>query len=201
MIPFHRPQLGLYMAAATLFLAAPPAAHAQNAADAGRIIAQEAAAYFGGLCVATRGDPGKINATLEAQNLKGMQLSDEGVAAMLGGDPGDLGWLVQTNREVGVKLHVKPPTTCEISTIDLDDAALQETIETVLETLSQREGFTYEKGMDDRRETNGGEQHVLGYWIRWSEGANGKVVVSHIEGDGNDIPRQAQLTLTLEERS
>jgi len=197
---FPRPRFGLYVFAAAMAATA-NAATAQDPGEPGRIIAEEAAAYFGGLCIATRGDPDKINATLEAQNLKGMQLSDEGVAAMLGGAPGDLGWLVQTNREVGVKLHVKPPTTCEISTIDLDDAVLQETIETVLETLSQREGFTVEKGMDDRRETNGGEQHVLGYWIRWSEGANGKVVVSHIEGDGNDIPRQAQLTLTLEERS
>lgn len=196
-----RTGLQMLFAASLVFGAASPAA-AQDTARAARIIAEDAAAYFSGLCIATRADPARIGETIEARRLAALPLTEEDVRNMLGGRPGDLGWMVKTARGVGLSLHVSPPAICEIHTTDLDDGALQAAMETVLRALAESSGFTYEKAMDERRPTNGGEQHLVGYRLKWRGGdVGGKVAVSHIAGDGNDIPRQARLSLTVEQLS
>lgn len=167
------------------------------------IIAQDAAAFFGGLCISTRGAQDAITKTIGAQQLRAVPLSDEGVQSLLGGKPGDIGWLVESGRGVGLKLLLEKPNICQIQTTDLSDDALQSIVASVIETLSEREDFTYEKAVDDKRPTNGGVQHLVGYQLRWNEGGlKARVAVSHLSGNPQaDIPPQAQLVLTLEQAS
>lgn len=176
------------------------AAHAQE--DAKRIISEDAAAFFGGLCISTRGAPDRINQTIAAQQLKALPLSDEEVRGLFEGKAGDSGWIVVSGRGVELQLHVEGTSTCNMRVAESDDALVNETIGTVLETLSARDGFTYEKAMDERRQTNGGEQRLVGYRLFWKNGGwSANLGVSHLAGDGREIPAQTTFMLTLRQAS
>lgn len=177
-------------------------AAAQTQEDAKRVISEDAAAFFGGLCISTRGAPDRINQTIEAQQLKALPLSDEEVRAMFEGKPGDSGWIVVSGRGVELQLHVEAPSTCNVRVAESDDEVVNAVMDTVLETLSGRDGFSYEKVMDERRQTNGGEQRLVGYRLAWRSGGwSANLGVSHLAGDGSDIPPQTTFMLALRQAS
>jgi hypothetical protein len=171
--------------------------HAAAAQDA-RSVSEDAATLFGDLCIATRGNPQRIDQAITTQRLQAAPLSDEGVQTLLEGKPGDLGWLIRTARGSGVQLHVQPPTNCNVRAMESDDAAVNAVLAAVLDALAASEGFTFEKAMDERRQTNAGEEHLVGYRLFWRNvGWSANLGISHIAGDGNDIPPQVNIMLAL----
>lgn len=170
--------------------------HAQ--ADATRIVSEDAVMLFGELCIATRGNAQRIDGAIARQRMQAVPLSEDNVQTLLEGKPGDLGWLVRSDRGTGLQLHLSEPTTCSVRAMDTDDAAVNQVLVGVLEALSASEGFTVEKVVDERRQTNGGEEHLVGYRLFWREANwSANLGVSHIAGDGSDIPPQVSFMLAL----
>lgn len=161
-----------------------------------RIISEDAAAFFGGLCISTHGVPEQINRTLIAQQIKALPLSDEAVEKLLEGKVGDSGWVVMTGRGVELQLHVETPSTCNVRAMESSGDVANATLNEILKTLGGRDGFTYEKVMDETRQTNGGAQRLVGYRVAWRDGGwAANLSMSHIAGDGGEIPPQTTFTL------
>jgi len=170
--------------------------------EARRIISEDAAAFFGGLCISTHGVPDRINRTIIAQRIKALPLSDEEVKTLLEGKAGDSGWVVVTGRGVELQLHVETPSTCNVRAMESSDDVANATLSDILKTLGGRDGFTYEKVMDETRQTNGGAQRLVGYRVAWRDGGwAANLSMSHIAGDGGDIPPQTTFTLALRQIS
>lgn len=169
---------------------------AQSAAM--RVISEDATMLFGELCIATRGNAERIDSTINSRRIQALPLSPEGVETLLEGKSGDLGWLVRSDRGTGLQLHVSGTTTCTMRAMDTDDGAVNAVLPGVLDALAASEGITVEKVVDERRETNGGEEHLVGYRLTWKqESWSANLGVSHIAGDGADIPPQVTFMLAL----
>jgi hypothetical protein len=182
--------------AAALACGAVSGASAQS--DAARIVSEDAAMLFGELCIATRGSAERIDAAINKQRIQALPLSPDGVQSLLEGKPGDLGWIVRSERGTGLQLHLSGTTSCNMRAMETDDAAVNQVLGGVLEALSANDNFTVEKIVDERRATNGGEEHLVGYRLTWREvGLSANLGVSHIAGDGNDIPPQVNFMLAL----
>lgn len=182
--------------AGTLTFGMPSETSAQ--ADAARMVSEDAVMLFGELCIATRGNAQRIDETINKQRIEAAPLSPDGVATLLEGKPGDLGWLVRSARGTGLQLHLAGTTTCNMRAMETDDAAVNQVLVGVLEALSASEKFTIEKIVDERRETNGGEEHLVGYRLTWRDVSwSANLGVSHIAGDGKDIPPQVSFMLAL----
>lgn len=165
-----------------------------------RTASEDAAALFGNLCISTRGNAQRINRAIAEQRMQAVPLSEDGVRTLLEGEPGDLGWLVRSARGTPVQLHLREPTTCNLRAVDTDGKVVNEVLVALLEALSATDKFTIEKVVDERRETNGGEEHLVGYRLSWAEvGWTANLGVSHIAGDGADIPPQVNFMLALKQ--
>jgi hypothetical protein len=173
------------------------AAETRAQTEATRAASEDAAILFGELCVITRGDAKRIDETITRQRLQAVPLSEEGVQTLLEGKAGDLGWLVRTDRGTGLQLHLTP-VMCNMRAMDTDDATVNQVLSGLLEGLAVSENFKVEKVMDERRPTNGGEERLVGYRLNW-QGVNwsANLGISHIAGDGKDIPPQVSITLSL----
>jgi hypothetical protein len=192
MMRLSRPAASLALAGA-LFLGA--GAYAQS--DAARTVSEDAAILFGELCVTTRGDAKRIDEIITKQRLQALPLSEDGVRDLLEGKPGDKGWIVRTDRGTGLQLHLTP-TMCNMRAMDTDDGAVNQVLAALLEGLAVSENFKLEKVMDEKRPTNGGEERLVGYRLTWQEGNwSANLGISHIAGDGQDIPPQVSITLSL----
>jgi hypothetical protein len=173
------------------------AAEALAQSDAARTVSEDAAILFGELCVTTRGNAQQIDQTITKQRLQALPLSEDGVRDLLEGKPGDLGWIVRTDRGTGLQLHLTP-TMCNMRAMDTDDAAVNQVLAALLEGLAVSENFKLEKVMDERRQTNGGEERLVGYRLTWQDvNWSANLGISHIAGDGQDIPPQVSITLAL----
>ncbi len=173
------------------------AADTRAQSDAARTISEDAAILFGELCVTTRGDAKRIDEIITKQRLQALPLSEDGVRDLLEGKPGDLGWIVRTDRGTGLQLHLTP-TMCNMRAMDTDDAAVNQVLAALLEGLAVAENFKVEKVMDERRPTNGGEERLVGYRLTWQAvNWSANLGISHIAGDGKDIPPQVSITLAL----
>ena len=181
--------------AGALALGAATVANAQS--DAARTASEDSVILFGELCIVTRGDAGRINETITRQRLQAAPLSEENVRALLEGKAGDLGWLVRADRGTGLQLHLTP-ASCSMRAVDTDDTAVNQVLAGLLDGLAIAENFQVEKVVDERRATNGGEEHLVGYRLTWRDvGLSANLGVSHIAGDGNEIPPQVSIMLAL----
>ncbi len=190
--------LAPFAVAGTLTVAVPAQTQAQT--DAARTMSEDATALFGHLCVSTRGNAQRIDRAIAQQRIQAVPLSEDGVRTLLEGEPGDRGWLVRSERGTAVQLHLREPTTCNVRAMDTDDAVVNDVLTALLEALSASEKFTMEKVVDERRQTNGGEEHLVGYRLFWAEaGWTANLGVSHIAGDGADIPPQVNFMLALKQ--
>lgn len=194
-------RISKYLAALALAGAWPGMALAQDA-ETRRVISEDAAAFFGGLCISTHGVPDRINRTIIAQQIKALPLSDTEVTMLLEGKAGDSGWVVLTGRGVELQLHVETPSTCNVRAMESSDEVANATLGDILKTLGDRDGFTYQKVMDETRQTNGGAQRLVGYRVAWRDGGwAANLSMSHIAGDGGDIPPQTTFTLAMRQIS
>ena len=165
--------------------------------DASRTISEDAVILFAELCVVTRGNPVRIDETIARRRLQALPLSEDGVRDLLEGKPGDLGWLIRTERGTALQFHLTQ-TSCNMRAVDTDDKTVNEVLSGLLAGLSAAENFAVEKAVDERRTTNGGEEHLVGYRLIWREGGvSANLGVSHIAGDGRDIPPQVNIMLAL----
>lgn len=165
--------------------------------DATRIVSEDTAILFGELCITTRGNARQIDEVITKQRLRAVPLSEEGVQTLLEGKPGDLGWLVHTDRGTGLQLHLTP-TACNMRATDTDDAVVNQVFSGLLDGLAVSENFKVEKVMDERRATNGGEEHLVGYRLTWQAvNWSANLGISHLAGDGKDIPPQVNIMLAL----
>lgn len=181
--------------AVALQLAAGPAA-AQT--EAARLTSEDAVMMFSELCILTRGDAARIDATITRQRIQAAPLSEEGVQTLLEGKSGDKGWLIHTERGTVLQLHLAGTASCNLRAVDTDDGAVNQVLAALLEGLAPAENFTVEKVVDERRDTNGGEEHLVGYRLTWkAAGVSANLGVSHIAGDGKDIPPQVNFMLAL----
>lgn len=170
---------------------------ARAQSDPARTVSEDAAILFGELCVSTRGNAGRIDEIITKQRLQALPLSEDGVRDLLEGKPGDLGWIVRTDRGTGLQLHLTP-TMCNMRAMDTDDTAVNQVLAALLEGLAASENFKLEKVMDERRQTNGGEERLVGYRLTWQDvNWSANLGISHIAGDGQDIPPQVSITLAL----
>jgi hypothetical protein len=182
------------------FLAAAPA-HAQER-EARQAISEEAVAFFGGLCVSTRGAPNRIERTIAERQIKAVPLSDEGVQTLLDGKPGDSGWVVLTDQGAELQLLAKAPSTCTLRVLDSYGDVVNDVMADLLKGLSDHDGFSFRKAMDETRTTNGGDERLVGYFLNWREGGwSGTLSISHIEGDGKEIPPQTFFSLDMRQTS
>jgi len=173
-------------------LSTAPAAWAQSA-DA-RNVSEDAVALFGQLCIATRGAPQRIEAAILQHRLQAAPLSQ----GQLQGKPGEVGLLVRSERGTDVQLHLSEPTTCNMRAIDSSDAVVNAVLAATLEILADSERFTFEKVVDERRQTNAGEEHLVGYRLFWRDvGWSANLGVSHVAGDGAEVPPQVNFMLAL----
>jgi hypothetical protein len=169
-----------------------PVAWAQSANT--RTVSEDAVALFGRLCIATRGNPQRVVTTVLQQKLQAVPLSEDA----LQGKPGDVGLLVRSERGTDVQLHLTEPTTCNMRAMDSNDAVVNDILPAMLEVLADSERFTFEKVVDERRKTNAGEEHLVGYRLFWRDvGWSANLGVSHVAGDGAEVPPQVHFMLAL----
>lgn len=189
----------VFLAFAGLFAAVPAFAQEREARQA---ISEEAVAFFGGLCISTRGAPNRIERTIAERRIKAVPLSDEGVQTLLDGKPGDSGWVVVTDQGAELQLLAKAPSTCTLRVLDSYGDVVNDVMADLLKGLSTHDGFSFRKAMDETRKTNGGDERLVGYFLSWREGGwSGALSVSHIEGDGKDIPPQTYFSLEMRQTS
>ena len=168
------------------------------AAQDARSISEDAVTLFADLCISTRANAQRIDEAITKQRLQAAPLSDEGVQTLLDGKPGDLGWLIRTARGTGVQLHLQGTSTCNVRAMESDDEAVNAVLAALLEGLAASQGFTFEKAMDERRQTNAGEEHLIGYRLFWRDVSwSANLGISHIAGDGKEIPPQVNIMLAL----
>ncbi len=182
-----------------LFAVAPAVAQEREAREA---LSEEAVAFFGGLCISTRGAPNRIGRVIAERQIKAVPLSDEGVQTLLDGKPGDSGWVVLTSRGAELQLLAKAPSTCTLRVLDSYGDVVNDVMADLLKGLSAHDGFAFRKAMDETRNTNGGDERLVGYFLNWRDGGwSGALSVSHIDGDGKDIPPQTFFSLEMRQTS
>lgn len=187
------------LALAALLTVEPAQAQEREARQA---ISEEAVAFFGGLCISTRGAPTRIERTIAERRIKAVPLSDEGVQTLLDGKPGDVGWVVLTSQGAELQLLAKAPSTCTLRVLDSYGDVVNDVMGDLLKGLSTHDGFAFKKAMDETRATNGGDERLVGYFLNWREGGwSAALSVSHIEGDGKDIPPQTFFSLEMRQTS
>ncbi|MCA0202318.1 MAG: hypothetical protein LCH56_16040 [Proteobacteria bacterium] len=188
-----------FLALAGLIVAAPVRAQEREARQA---ISEEAVAFFGGLCITTRGAPSRIERVIADRQIKAVPLSPEGVQTLLDGKPGDSGWVVLTNQGAELQLLAKAPSTCTLRVLDSYGDVVNAVMADLLKGLSTHDGFAFRKAMDETRSTNGGDERLVGYFLNWRDGGwSGALSVSHIDGDGKDIPPQTFFSLEMRQTS
>jgi hypothetical protein len=173
------------------------AADTNAQSEAARTVSEDAVILFGELCITTRGNAQRIDEVITKQRLQAVPLSQDNVQALLEGKPGDLGWLVRTDRGTGLQLHLTP-TACNMRATETDDTVVNQVLASLLDGLAVSENIKVEKAMDERRATNGGEEHLVGYRLTWQAvNWSANLGISHIAGDGKDIPSQVNIMLAL----
>ncbi len=187
------------LALAAVLAAAPASGQEREARQA---ISEEAVAFFGGLCISTRGAPNRIERAIAELKIKAVPLSDEGVQTLLDGKAGDSGWVVLTNQGAELQLLAKAPSTCTLRVLDSYGDVVNDVMEDLLKGLSTHDSFAFRKAMDETRNTSGGDERLVGYFLNWRDGGwSAALSVSHIDGDGKDIPPQTFFSLEMRQTS